>query len=308
MNNQNNIKSPITGSTNCTKIYSYPKQSIINSYLYDLKIDVSQYFSDIDTLNLYQCQDTGLRFFIPNNIEGQSSFYEQLQKHAWYYLPLKWEHRQTFKYLPSTGKLLEIGCANGAFLSLAKEKGLEVEGIELNAEAVKAATSSGHTVYNMMLSEYLANDNHEKFDVVCAYQVLEHIADVRQFLNDAIACLKPGGILLISVPDMNTFLKYDDGGILNFPPHHQGWYTHKIMQNIQKYFPLSLIQVSTENLQKEHYNWFHKSMIKKWYKLNSILGSIYFRSTLNLKIRSKIIQMIAPFIKGHTMLAVYQKK
>lgn len=308
MSHTNNIVSPVTGKNQCERIKSFPSEPIINSYKNDLNINVIEYYNNIETIDLYECKESGLRFFIPDIIEGDGNFYTQLQKFDWYYLPLKWEHINTLKQLPSKGKLLEIGCAEGAFLNLAQKKGMEVEGIELNQNAAEQARKSGHKVHSKLLTEFLISGNREKYDVVCAFQVLEHISNVKLFLEEAIACLKPGGLLFISVPNMETFLKYDDGGILNFPPHHQGWYTPYVMKKISGIFALDLIKVSTETLQKEHFNWFHKNMIIKLYKKHKILGSIYFRMTLISGIKNILIRMLAPFINGHSMMAVYRKK
>jgi len=302
------IISPITRKNNCSKIRSFSIQQIKDFYLYDLRIDVFEYFSNIDSLDLYKCNDTGIRFFIPNSIEGNGDFYAQLQQYSWYYLPAKWEHLETLKYLPQKGKLLEIGCGKGDFLSMAKDKGISVEGIELNNYAAKQARYAGLNVHTQTLDKFLHQGNSEKFDFVCVYQVLEHVADVKSFLDNAIACLKHGGHLFISVPNMNTFLKYDDGGILNFPPHHQGWYNHDVMYNLQNWFPIKLIKVSNEKLQSEHFNWFHKNMLVKSYKIGKIFGAIYFRTTINKKFRYYVTKFLSNFIDGHTMMAVYQKK
>jgi 2-polyprenyl-3-methyl-5-hydroxy-6-metoxy-1,4-benzoquinol methylase len=306
---QKNIMSPVTGSENCEKIKSFPVGPIIESYRNDLEINVEEYFKNIIDIDLYKCNDSGLRFFIPDQIQGNGEFYTQLQRHSWYYLPIKWEHKETFNYLPIEGKLLEIGCAEGAFLSIVKNKGIKVEGIELNTFAADQARKKGLKVHTQLLSEFISTpSNKGTFDVVCAYQVLEHISNVKQFIEEAIACLKPGGLLIISVPDMNTFLKYDNGGILNFPPHHQGWYTHDVMKNISKIYSLDLIKVSTEKLQVEHYNWFHKNMLTKWYNKNKLIGSMYFRTTMNPSIRKILTRLIVPFTNGHTLMAVYRKK
>lgn len=308
MNHPNKIISPVTGKDNCEKVKSFSTQPIINSYKNDLYIDVEEYFQNIESIDLYKCKESGLRFFIPDIVQGDGDFYKQLQKYNWYYLPLKWEHKRTIKHLPKKGKLLEIGCAEGAFLKIAQKNGMEVEGIELNQNAAEKARNEGLKVHSQLLTDFLLANKREKFDVVCAYQVLEHISNVKQFLEEAITCLKPGGLLFISVPNMDSFLKYDDGGILNFPPHHQGWYTPNVMKKIADIFLMDLVEVSSENLQKEHFNWFHKSMIKKLYTKNRIIGSIYFRITLISGIKNILIKIIAPFMNGHSMMAIYRKK
>ena len=63
MDKNNAIISPITqGSVNF--LYSIPKTKIIESYLKESKIDVSYLFKDIESISLYECIDTGYRFFL----------------------------------------------------------------------------------------------------------------------------------------------------------------------------------------------------------------------------------------------------
>lgn len=301
------ILSPVTGSANCRKIKSYNPEALKTTFWNDLKIDVSGYFKNVEVLELWECGDTGLRFFVPDTILGEGTFYEELQQFDWYYLPWKWEHEQTLRLLPSSGNLLEIGCAEGGFLKAVKEKGLQAEGIELNQGAAAAARSKGLAVSELLLSDYLKAGNQERFDYVCSFQVLEHISDVRGFIQDALACLKPGGRLFISVPNMDTFLRYDDGGILNFPPHHQGWYTDSVFQRFESYFPVRLDGVEKEPLQQVHFQWFHRNMMTKYYNRAKWMGSLYFRTLNSPAIRQRVFTWLAPGIHGHTMMAIFTK-
>lgn len=307
MNQSSSILSPVTLKPNCRKVKSYSPQQLIETYRNDLKIEVGDYFEGIEQLDLWECLDSGLRFFIPNSIIGSGKFYFELQQYSWYYLPWKWEHTETMKLLTGSGSLLEIGCAEGEFLQAAQKKGLKVEGIELNQDAAKQARAKGLAVSEVLLSEFLKQGNQGKFDWVCSFQVLEHIDNVNLFINEALACLKPGGKLIVSIPNMDSFLKYDEGGILNFPPHHQGWYTESVMKSFEQFFPVKLIQVTKETLQKEHYAWFHKNMITKYYSQAKWKGSIYFRATQIPGIRNMLIPAFASAIDGHTMMAVYEK-
>lgn len=301
------ILSPVTGSKGCRFIRSYATEPLMDAYRNDLKIETREYFQGNTEINLYECLDSGLRFFVPSGIEGDSKFYAALEKFDWYYLPWKWEHEATIGLLPSTGKLLEIGCAEGHFLEAAARKGMQTEGIELNVEAAEIARSKGLQVKVQWLSEFAA-EHPETYDWVCSYQVLEHISDVKGFLTDALACLKPGGSLAISVPNLDTFLRYDDGGILNFPPHHQGWWTPAVLKSLENFFPVELTFLGKENLQKEHYVWFHRNMIRKWYAKGKLFGSLYYRTMKLPGVKDFVLKNIAGSVDGHTMVAVFRKK
>ncbi|OSO97103.1 hypothetical protein B7O87_01085 [Cylindrospermopsis raciborskii CENA303] len=105
--------------------------------------------------------------------------------------------------LPSTGKLLDIGCGNGAFLRAfgsTYPKWL-MTGLELNdrnREVVEAI--SGVQSLHVGSIESLQ----DKFNVISLIHALEHIPDPSSFLHGLKEKLLPGGILLIEVPNLRT--------------------------------------------------------------------------------------------------------
>lgn len=97
-------------------------------------------------------------------------------------------------------KVLEIGCGTGVFLqSLADEPNLELLGSEIYLRGLKSARARNSSV------EYVQLDASDipfeaEFDVVGAFDVIEHIDDDISVLRGIYQALKPGGHALITVP------------------------------------------------------------------------------------------------------------
>ena len=92
--------------------------------------------------------------------------------------------------------LLEIGCGNGFFLGQALRQGYsDVRGVEPSESALKLADSQvrGRIACAMMSAGLFPRDS---FDVVCLFQVLDHIVDPGSLLDTCFEILKPGGFVL----------------------------------------------------------------------------------------------------------------
>jgi len=92
--------------------------------------------------------------------------------------------------------LLEIGCGNGFFLEQARRQGWrEVRGVEPSADAVAKAPPEldGAIVQDVMRAGLFAP---ESFDAVCLFQVLDHISNPVELLEECLAVLRGGGHVL----------------------------------------------------------------------------------------------------------------
>ncbi|MBL8911715.1 MAG: class I SAM-dependent methyltransferase [Archangium sp.] len=92
------------------------------------------------------------------------------------------------------GKLLDVGCGDGRFLEAAREKGWEGFGVEMNPEPPR---SKGFTIERTV--EELAH--HGPFDAITFWHSLEHFRNPREAVEAASKVLRPGGKLIIAVPD-----------------------------------------------------------------------------------------------------------
>jgi len=102
-----------------------------------------------------------------------------------------------------TGKrLLDIGAGLGTFVNCAKEYGYETTGIEYNKEQCKISKKLyGIDLVNKKFEHLCQNFFKDAFDVISMHHVLEHVQSPRNVLSKVNSILKPGGILVIEVPN-----------------------------------------------------------------------------------------------------------
>ena len=105
------------------------------------------------------------------------------------------------------GRLLDIGCGWGAFLSNAREKGFEPTGVEICVKMANFASSvMGLKVYSQQLEDCAAALNgFNDFSVVSIIHVLEHLPSPATALQAIYALLRPGGIFCGIVPNYGSF-------------------------------------------------------------------------------------------------------
>lgn len=107
------------------------------------------------------------------------------------------------KYI-STGKVLDVGCATGYFLEVAKVNGFEPYGVEFSKySAAIAKKKFGNT--NVCLGTLEQCDFENKyFDVIAMSDLIEHVRIPAQTLSKAAALLKDDGVIMIMTPDTKT--------------------------------------------------------------------------------------------------------
>jgi len=108
---------------------------------------------------------------------------------------------RSFQELPEGFRVLEVGCGSGNVLRVLQRVAAgrgSVEGLELSPDAAEAAhVRTGLSVTNGYLADL---DPTRSFDVIVAFDVLEHIADERTVLRQMRERLRPHGRLILTVP------------------------------------------------------------------------------------------------------------
>ncbi len=99
---------------------------------------------------------------------------------------------------PSTRQILDVGCGVGGFLKPLAQFG-SVAGLEVDEPCARECQSRGYRTALAGESESLPIRTTSQ-DLITLFDVLEHTQDDRAMLCDAFRCLKPGGLLAVSVP------------------------------------------------------------------------------------------------------------
>jgi SAM-dependent methyltransferase len=137
-------------------------------------------------------------------------------------LPLEPGHKYFLAdaFAPRGGTLLDIGCGTGNFLAAARDAGYGVTGIELDRNAARFAKErlGLQNILPLTISEFADRHAEARFDVVTFFEVLEHQAAPVEFLQRVKACVRPGGVIALSVPNRERWLTGPD--VLDYPPNH----------------------------------------------------------------------------------------
>ncbi len=140
---------------------------------------------------------------------------------------------QLIKYSgKSGGKLLEIGCGNGDFLVTAREMGFNVTGIELSQYAVNTANRKlgEERVRCGTLGTGLLPG--EQFDFCTLFDTIEHTRNPLQLLQDIHHLLKPGGVLFLSTPSLDSWsAKLMKQNWMEFKTEHLHYFDTQTIQN-----------------------------------------------------------------------------
>ena len=106
----------------------------------------------------------------------------------------------TFRHIPiPDGKrVLDVGCGGGYFLRICSKLGATVQGVEPSPIAAKEARSQGIPVHEGMIDTF---ETDQRFDIITASQVLEHVPDPVAMLAKMRSLLAPGGAIGLAVPN-----------------------------------------------------------------------------------------------------------
>jgi len=100
------------------------------------------------------------------------------------------------------GRLLDIGCGNGAFLARAANMGWQVQGCEIDPKAVTACRNIGIDVIEG--DAFAPQLTGQTFDVITMSHVIEHVHDQPALLQRAYELLRPGGWFWLACPNPHS--------------------------------------------------------------------------------------------------------
>lgn len=162
---------------------------------------------------LVLCQTCGLAFLatLPEDddvADAHSTFYGQPTRRfiapieLGVHLFRRSRMRLAERFLPETdGKVLDVGCGRGAFLQLLQQRGHDVRGTEYSAESAANALPGIQVDVGDLTTGLYAD---ESFDLISIWHVLEHVRRPDEAIAACAAALKPGGALMIAVPNFDS--------------------------------------------------------------------------------------------------------
>jgi 2-polyprenyl-3-methyl-5-hydroxy-6-metoxy-1,4-benzoquinol methylase len=143
-----------------------------------------------------------------------------------------------------TGRLLDIGSYMGLFLQAASRRGWDVRGIEPDHEAWTHATETLGLDVSLGTLETCPQPE-GAFDAVTMLQVLEHVADPRSTLAVVRTLLRPGGVLVVEVPNIDCWpVKLLGRRHRHFAKHHFTFFSPRTLTQLLRESGFDVVSVT----------------------------------------------------------------
>jgi 2-polyprenyl-3-methyl-5-hydroxy-6-metoxy-1,4-benzoquinol methylase len=250
-NHRSRMQCPLCCSSGTQPVQILGVETLIAEWARNFQIDVRSQYHSVSQIELRRCPDCGLSFFLPESLSGSGELYSQLERFDWYYMARKWEYDVALEDLRGCKRVLEVGCGSGGFMILSRSDGAaEIEGLEQNTKAIQEARDRGLRV-NEATVEEAAIKSPAAYDAVCSFQVLEHVARPREFLQACCSLLRPGGRLLLGLPNADSFIRHEFN-VLDMPPHHMSRWPVDVFRALPRFFPLKVRRLKFEHIAEYH--------------------------------------------------------
>jgi len=103
------------------------------------------------------------------------------------------------------GRLLDIGCSTGDWALHWQDKGWQSSGVDIDREHAQLARSRGIDAKYCDLNHDQLPFEKQSFDLIFAGEVIEHLIDTDGFISELYRCLRRGGHVLITTPNLASF-------------------------------------------------------------------------------------------------------
>jgi 2-polyprenyl-3-methyl-5-hydroxy-6-metoxy-1,4-benzoquinol methylase len=173
-----------------------------------------------------------------DNTDQRLSLDEEIQDEAEMYNHLM--HIASYKFAQQFAKdkkVLDYGCGSGYGSFLLSSVALNVVGVDIDNEAIEKAQNA-YSANNLKYST-IKELVDTKFDVIISFQVIEHVTNVKEYLEKLKRMLNPGGYLLISTPNRtNRLFRYIQKPwnlyhLTEYSPERFSRILNKYFQNVQ---------------------------------------------------------------------------
>jgi len=234
------------------------------------------------------------------------------------YLKIAFSDRiKRFKQFSKEKKMLDIGCGSGMFMEYASKKGYYCTGIEPSKMASRIALNNKLNVLNYDM-DYFFNNNSELYDIIHLKNVLEHVLNPVEIIQNCHRVLNQNGIIYIEVPnDYNLFQRLGVK-LFNNPkswlavPDHINYFNFSTLKSLltnngfkivkrDTTFPIYFLSLIGLNFIK------YKQKGKKAHKIRMNFD-LFLQSNKLASIRRMIYQILSHLNLGRTIIYYARKQ
>jgi 2-polyprenyl-3-methyl-5-hydroxy-6-metoxy-1,4-benzoquinol methylase len=147
------------------------------------------------------------------------------------------------------GRVLDVGCGKGLLLLRLRDAGWDVHGTELSEISSRYARGQGLPVHQVAVEQ--AGFEPQSFDLVTMFHVLEHLTDPRHTLEHLWALLRPGGFLVVEVPNIGSWYArfFGDHWFHYDVPRHVYHFNRSTLERMLNASGFDLVSMTTRNVQ-----------------------------------------------------------
>ena len=212
-------------------------------------------------------------------------------------------HNLLRKWTTKGAEILDVGCSTGDFIKHVKSE-YQMYGNDFSDFAVQKAIQKNPDLANKFKSGRIEDTEWSEhlFDMICIWDVIEHIWDPFTVIKDLFSRIKPGGCLVISTPAIDSFNAKILGRYWPFmtPPEHLSFLSLKSFRNIA---------LNLDNCEFVHYSrkgkWANLSFIA--YKITRIAPA-WFPSGILFPFFKWPLKLISLYVPTRDIASVVLRK
>jgi SAM-dependent methyltransferase len=217
---------PVTGEPAVRHIQWVRADFLAALWRIQFRVDACPSFGQQERFGLWE-SPTGLYFFDPM-IAGDSDFYTQfyarlIDRKLWRHDVIRPEFEVAAQRINPGDRVLDVGCGFASFRRVIPQAVY----VGLDPNFAEGSAIAG--VCNQTLGEHLAA-HAGSYDVVCAFEVLEHLQSPVDVFADMVLATRPGGYVIVGVPHVPSAMTRIPNFLPSAPPHHLTWWTKPALQ------------------------------------------------------------------------------
>ncbi len=253
--------------------------------------DIHHFFTTASPINIYKCSSCKIKFMNPQYTDEHLADYYSKYTHS----ASEWNEELFLShqfclnliegFTKSKGRLFDIGCGYGHLIEVAKKRGWEATGYDVDCATVERIKNKlGLEIYCGDFLKLKLENNY--FDVITMLHVIEHLKNPHEYLNIISKTLKNNGTFFLALPNINSRsavfkgfleklgLRKNNKGAYYDTDHHLWYYSPASIKNTLGRFGFEVIDMRSGRHVKQI-----RSTIKK-YMVENIFDKILWRSTM----------------------------